>query len=188
MSKQDIVERILSDANAAAEKTIAAAQNRADAILAQANAYAEALRVETQVQAAEYDADVKEKRKAAARLESAKVLLAEKRKVLDYVYAEALMRLKTLSKEDALALFERLLIAYADEGDVMVFAPGFAYQSEVAAFPVVKQKKLQMANETAEIEGGFLLRGARSDKDLSFEALIALDKEQYLSSIAAEIF
>lgn len=188
MSKQDIVERILSDANAAAEKTIAAAQNRADAILAQANAYAQSLQEETQAQIAEYDRDVKEKRKAAARLESAKILLAEKRKVLDYVYVEALMRLKSLPKEDMLALFERLLVAYADEGDAIVFAKGFSYQAEVAAFPITAQKKLQIANETAEIEGGFLLCGARSDKDLSFEALIALDKEQNLSSIAAEIF
>ena len=188
MSKQDIVERILFDANTAAEELIAAAKKRAEAIQAEAVARAEALRTETEAQVAAYDKDVKEKRKAAARLESAKILLAEKRKVLDYLYVEALRRLKTLSKEDTLSLIERLIETYAEEGDEIVFAEDFAYVQEVLAFPAVKEKKLTVSKTFAEIEGGFLLRGVSSDKDLSFEALITLDKEEHLSEIAAEIF
>jgi V/A-type H+-transporting ATPase subunit E len=188
MSKQDIVERILFDANTAAEELVAAARKRAEAIEAEANARAEAMRSETEAQVVEYDKDVKEKRKAAARLESAKILLAEKRKVLDYLYVEALRRLKTLSKEDMLALMERLLETYAEEGDEIVFAEGFAYVQDVLTFPVITDKKLTVSKQAAEIEGGFLLRGVASDKDLSFEALIAQDKEEHLSEIAAEIF
>ena len=188
MSKQDIVERILFDANAVAAELVAAAQRRADVILTEAQTRAETVQRNTEAEAAAYERDVKEKRAAAARLDSAKALLAEQRKVLDYLYVEALRRLKTLSKEDLLALIERLLETYADDEDEMVLAEGFAFENEVRALPVFKAKRLHMSEQRAEIEGGFLLRGIRSDKDLSFEALSALDKEAHLAEIAAQIF
>ena len=188
MSTQEIVERILSDAQAEAERIVAAAQSKADGILAEASARAQAERRETEAEAAAFDKDIKDKRAAAARLESAKILLREKRKVLDYIYAEALSRLKALSKEDCLALYERLLEAYAEENDAVVLSENFAYEQELKAFPVIGERSLIIAKDRAPIAGGMLLKGEKSDKDLSFEALIEADKEAYLAQIAAEIF
>ena len=45
-----------------------------------------------------------------------------------------------------------------------------------------------LSPERAEIGGGFVLRGKTSDKDLSYGALLAADREEHQAEIAAELF
>ncbi|MBO5362718.1 MAG: hypothetical protein J6A46_00145 [Clostridia bacterium] len=188
MSKQEIIDRILFDAESQADSIIAAANEKADKIIAEAEAYAKRESEAVKAECDAYARDVSEKKAAAARLESAKISLLEKRKTLDYVYAEALERLKSLPKEDVLALYGALLKKYADDGDVVSFANGFAYVAEIKALPVFTEKHLALADSSVDIVGGMLLVGKKADKDLSFSALIERDKDAHLSEIAAEIF
>ena len=186
MSKQEIIDRILFDAESQADSIIAAANEKADKIIAEAEAYAKRESEAVKAECDAYARDVSEKKAAAARLESAKISLLEKRKTLDYVYAEALERLKSLPKEDVLALYGALLKKYADDGDVVSFANGFAYVAEIKA--LFTEKHLALADSSVDIVGGMLLVGKKADKDLSFSALIERDKDAHLSEIAAEIF
>ena len=55
---------------------------------------------------------------ASARLDCAKIELAEKRGVLDSVYEKALKKLKELDKKTAVALAGGLLAKYAEDGDL----------------------------------------------------------------------
>ena len=188
MSKQEIVERILSDAQAEAHTLVGEAESKAAKLLAEASVRAEVMRKEAEAESEEKRRVILEKRAADARLDSAKLLLAEKRKVVDAVYDEALSRLLELSKEDTLRLAERLLTTYAEKGDEIVFARNFRYVSEVEILPIVKEKGLKLAPESAEIDGGFRLKGTVSDKDLSYGALLAADRERYQAELAREIF
>jgi V/A-type H+-transporting ATPase subunit E len=188
MSKQEIIERILSDANAQAEAIVKAANVKAAELLSAAEDYAKRESAETEAECKAYQQDLFEKRAAAARLEGAKIALSEKRSLLDYVYAQALSRLKSLPKEDMLSLYAMLLEKYAETGDVVHFAQGFPYVAEVTDLPVFAAKGLSVSSVPANVDGGMLLVGVKADKDLSFSALIAQDKEAHLSSLAAEIF
>ncbi len=188
MGKQDIIERILSDAQAEADEIIEAAKAKAMRILADADAYAKKETAEAEQECQAFAKDVMEKKSAAARLECAKIALAEKRKVLDYIYAVALARLKARAKEEGAAFYASLLERYADNGDVVYFAEDFDIADSVALLPVFQKKNLQVAKERAKIDGGMLLVGEKADKDVSFAMLIQRDKEAHLAEIAAEIF
>ena len=188
MSKEAILERIISDAHAAADATVAEAEGRAAEIIAEAEARAARDRQGTSAIIAERSKAIADGKAAAARLDAAKVMLAAKRGVIDAVYARALEKLKALPQKDAVRLAEGLLLSYAEDGDELVFATNFAYKAQVLKLAVVAEKNLKNSGKTADIDGGFILIGKNSDKDLSYGALLALDREERQAEIAAKLF
>ena len=107
---------------------------------------------------------------------------------MDAIYAMALSRLQTLEKEDCLRLTARLLEAYAETGDEIFFAENFAYVEAAAKLPIVGQKSLKIAEERLPIDGGMRLKGAKADKDLSYGALLAADRDENQAALAAKLF
>lgn len=188
MSKEAILERIISDAQSAADATVAEAEGRAAEIIAEAEARAARDRQGTSAIIAERSKAIADGKAAAARLDAAKVMLAAKRGVIDAVYARALEKLKALPQKDAVRLAEGLLLSYAEDGDELVFATNFAYKAQVLKLAVVAEKNLKNSGKTADIDGGFILIGKNSDKDLSYGALLALDREERQAEIAAKLF
>ncbi len=188
MSEQAIVDRIISDAEKEAQAIIAEAEKRAAATVASANERAER-RLKGEKQSADRKAEsILEGKAATARLDSAKILLAEKRALIDEVYARALKNLSDISKTEALRLFEKLIAEFAEEGDEIVFAENFRYAQDAAKLAIIKDKKLTVSSQKADIDGGFLLVGKSSDKNLSYSALLSADREVNQADIAAKIF
>lgn len=188
MSMQKVVERILSDATLEAQKTVEDAKTRAETIVADASLRAEKRRVEVETETRAQVENILEKRASDARLESSKILLREKRKTVDGVYALALARLVALEKEDCMRLTARLLENYAEENDEIFLAENFKYAKDLERLPIVEKKKLKIAEKRLQIEGGMRLVGKTSDKDLSYGALISADKDEYQASLARELF
>lgn len=188
MGKQDIVDRIISDAEAEAEAIISAAREEAAHIIAEATDRAENDMKEL-CQAV--DAKVKsisDGKAATARLDGAKILLGEKRKVIDEVYVRALKQLSAMGARDYLAFTQKLLVKYAEDGDEIIFSDGFPCAEEVSKLDVVKDRKLKITFGKTNVSGGFVLCGKNSDKDLSFAALLAADRAEHEAEIAAELF
>lgn len=188
MGTERITARILSDAEAEARAIVEEAENKAAKLFAEASARADKARKETEADVEAKRKSILEKRAADARLDSAKMLLKEKRKVVDAVYDEAHSRLLELPKEDALRLIGRLLNGYAEEGDEIVFAKNFPYAAEVEILPVVKEKKLRVCENAEAFSGGIRLIGKISDKDLSYGALLIADRDEHQAELARELF
>lgn len=188
MSEQAIVERIISDAEEEARAIINEAEERAKATVAEANTRAERNRQGTEAEVKAKAESISDGKAAAARLDGAKILLGEKRGVIDQVYARALEKLLNLSERETLYLCKRLIDAHAEEGDELVFAENFRYVQAVSALPQVKEKKLKVSTARAPIDGGFMLCGKNSDKNLSYGALLSMDREEKQAEIASVIF
>ena len=188
MSEQAIVERIISDAEEEARAIIKDAEERAAKTIAEANARAERNKQGTEAEVSEKVKGIFDGKAATARLDCAKILLGEKRGVIDEVYSRALKQLVEAGKAETLFLAERLLKEYAEEGDEIAFADNFRFQKELAALPVVKEKKLKVSPKSVTIDGGFILSGKNSDKNLSYGALLASDREERQAEIAAKLF
>ena len=77
---------------------------------------------------------------------------------------------------------------YAESGDEIFFAENYSYAGAAARLPVMAEKNLTISSRRIEIDGGFRLRGVSSDKDLSYGALLAADRDEYQADMAAEIF
>ena len=188
MSEQAIVEKIIADAQAEAQAIIADAEKKAEKTVADATARAERRRQGEKATAEKRAESILEVKAAAARLDCAKILLGEKRAVIDEVYARALKNLQGLGKADCLHLIEKLLKEYAEEGDEVMFAENFKYAPEASKLDIVKEKKLKISGKRADIDGGMLLIGKSSDKNLSFSALLSADREEHQAEIASIIF
>ena len=93
-----------------------------------------------------------------------------------------------MNKADAVFLANRLLSAYAEDGDEIVFAENYRFVQEVSALPVVREKGLKVSPKSAKIDGGFMLCGKNSDKNLSYGALLAADREEFQADIAVSLF
>ena len=188
MATQQIIERILADASKEADVILASSEEKSAKLLADASACAQNIRREAEAEVAEKRDSILEKRAAAARLDCSKLVLKEKRKVIDAIYDEAHSRLLELSKENCLKLMEALLEQYAEAGDEIFFSKNFAYAEEVQVFPVVQEKGLTVSSQRADIAGGMLLKGKVSDKDLSYAALLFADRAENEAQLAADIF
>ena len=184
MGKQDIIERILSDAKAEAEAIGRDAETRAEDIRRAAE---EAARKEREK--AEREAEAKrrallEGRRAAARLDAQKIALSGKRRVIDVVYGRAEDKLSKLEEHASLALISSLLEAYAEKGDEVLLAEGYPFLAGVKKLPVVREKGLRVSDERARISGGVILKNSVSDRDLSLSSLLAADKEAHQAQLA----
>ncbi len=188
MGKEDIIARILSDAEREAQAIVEEAQREAESRVAEANAAAEKLKAETEEEIAARAKRISEGKAAAARLDSSKLLLAEKRRVIDEIYARALKSLLSLGEHESLALVERLLKENAEEGDEVVFAADYPYAAKAARLSVIAEKNLKVGKTRAGTGGGFLLLGKTCDKDVTFRALLALDREKNEPALAAQLF
>ncbi|MBQ7879060.1 MAG: hypothetical protein IJ317_00260, partial [Clostridia bacterium] len=163
-------------------------ENKAAKRLADASAYAETAQRETEAEVKAKTESIFEKRAADARLESSKILLSEKRKTVDSVYELALLRLVALDKEDCLQLAAMLLEKYAEKDDEVFFAENFKYAKEVSALPIVKSRGLKISDARLPLDGGMRLVGKVSDKDLSYGALLAADKDANQADLAKKLF
>ncbi len=187
MGKEAIIERILFDAGQEAGAIVEEAQKQAESRLAEAKTKAAELKAETEEEISERSKRISEGKAATARLDSSKLLLAEKRRVIDEIYDRALKGLLSLGEHESLALVERLLKENAEEGDEVVFAADYPHIAKAARLPVISEKKLTVGKPQGT-GGGFLLRGKVCDKNVTFRALLALDREEQESALAAKLF
>lgn len=187
MGKEDIIARILSDADAEAGKIVETAQQNAADRIAEAEEGAKSLKAETEEEISARAKRISEGKAAAARLDSSKLLLAEKRRVIDEIYARALNALLALGEHESLVLVERLLKENAEEGDEVVFASDYPHALKAARLPVVAEKKLKVGKSQGT-GGGFFLRGKACDKDVTFRALLSFDREKSEPALAARLF
>ena len=188
MSKEGIVERILSDAEDRAQAIVIAAEKRAEEIFAEAIESVARDERGVKVEVAEKCAAIKSGKAAEARLDSAKLLLAQKRRVIDSIYERALAQLKDLNKTEAVKLADSILQEYAEDGDIIAFAPDFKYAQEVSRLAICAEKKLKISLNAEGVNGGFVLRGKTADKDVSYSTLLSADREDNQVEIASAVF
>ncbi len=188
MSREDIVARVLSDAEREAERILADAKKRAEEIVSAATSEFEQELAEVEREASSRAKLITDGRAATARLDSRKLLLSEKRRVIDGIYTRALATLLCLNEHDSVAFVDKLLRENAEEGDEIVFSENFVYAEQVAALPVVRERGLTVGGERPALSGGLILRGKNSDKDLTYAAILAADREEHQAEIARAVF
>jgi len=185
-SADNLIGRILSEA-----------QQSADRILADADASCEAIRKERDARIGEQaaalgktrDIEVREILDGAAtraRLDGRKALLAEKRALLDEAFAAAYQAVCELPKEELSKLYASVLKAEAQAGDTVVPAKPdrAAVQSAVdnAGIPV------KLSDTDASAERGFVLYGKSYEKDCSLRAVLSELRDAEETKVAEVLF
>ena len=190
MSKEAIVEKIISDAHLKADSIVAEANAKADEIISAAAEECKEYMYSFKSKTDKMIFDVDARTKTVAELDARKLTLAAKTKVLDVVYERTLENLRNLDKEAYSALVFGML-ENAKDGDVVTISKrekDIVTKESLAEFAKKKGIKLTLAEQFGDFDGGIVLGGNGVDKNFTFEVEVALLKEQTEAKTAKEIF
>ncbi len=190
MSKEAIIDKILSDAQLKASSIVGEAQRRADEIIADAAEQCKEYIYNSKAETDRLVFDVEARTKTVAELDARKLRLSAKAEILDKIYARTLDKLKNLDDEKYLALLKGMLKS-ANDGDVVTVSDrekALLTQELLDDFAKQSGKKLKLAPTTGNFDGGLILSENGIDKNFTFEVEVELLREQTETEIAKEIF
>ena len=168
MAKQELLDKILSDARTRAEELRAEAKAKADALLAAAAEERATLLSNVRKVSAASAPDVLKRARAMAELEVRKVHLARKQEVLSAAYEKSYAAITADKRYPA--LLANMITAAAEAGDEVVFASSDAgVEKKDVIVAAMKAKKVTASKEKGAFRGGIVLRGQACDKNLTLE-------------------
>ncbi len=190
MSKEAIIEKIISDGQKKADAILKEAQERADEILADAAAECKTYYDNSVYETGVLVDDILSRGKTVAELDAKKLQLGAKAQVLNEVFVGALEKLRTLDKKAYKGLLLGML-KNAEDGDEVIISArekDILTEKDVKEYATKRGIKLTLCKELGDFDGGLMLRGNGIDKNFTFEVEIALLRDEIEMNIAKELF
>lgn len=190
MSKEAIIDKILSDANLKGDAIIGEANEKADEIISLAAKQCKDYLYQSKTEIDRLTLEIDERSRSVAELDARKLLLAAKTQVLDSVYAKTLEKLRSLDKEQYSALIFSMLES-AKDGDVVTVSErekDIVTKESLADFAKKKGISLTLADKFGDFDGGVVISENGVDNNFTLEVEVALLREQTETKIAKEIF
>lgn len=179
---------ILAKANEDAAKIIAAAQQYAAAKIAEAEKLADDYIAAARIETANQCAFITERSESNARIERKKALTGAKDGIVDGVFANVKNLLASMSEDELVAFFGKIIENYADSEDVAIISDrNKSVADKVRSLSAVKEKHITVETE-AGLPDGMLLSGKKADKDFTFDALAGFYRENMRAEIAEQLF
>ena len=190
MSKEAIIDKILSDANLKGDAIIGEANEKANEIISLAANQCKDYLYKSKTEIDRLTLEIDERSRSVAELDARKLLLAAKAQVLDSVYAKTLEKLRNLDKEQYSALIFSML-ENANDGDVVTVSErekDIVTKESLADFAKKKGISLTLADKFGDFDGGVIISENGVDNNFTLEVEVALLREQTETKIAKEIF
>lgn len=195
MEAEQVVEKILADARAEAQKVKQQTDEREAAEQARLNEQSNEYRKQTEILAKKAGEDEKSHILAAARMDIAKEYLAEKRKILDEVFEQARQQMQNLPDEEYRALCKKLILDAVETGDEEVVIDTnenrinheFIKQINRELGPGYKGN-LKLADERQNLGAGFILRRGKVKTNVSVAVLLEQAQKELEIELAKELF
>lgn len=190
MSKEAIIDKILSDANLKGDAIIGEANEKANEIISLAANQCKDYLYKSKTEIDRLTLEIDERSRSVAELDARKLLLAAKAQVLDSVYAKTLEKLKNLDKEQYSAMIFSML-ENAKDGDVVTVSErekDIVTKESLADFAKKKGISLTLADKFGDFDGGVIISENGVDNNFTLEVEVALLREQTETKIAKEIF
>ena len=195
MDAKQVVDKILSDAQAQAEKLKQQAlakeqieKNKLSEQLEQYNSRTETL---AQSAAQEKKAHIL----AAARMEIAKEYLAEKRNILDEIFEHAQRQLQDLDGDEYRKICAKLMIEAVESGDEEVIVDTKETRIDHEFIKYVNRQlgpgfkgNLRLSDQRQNIGAGFILKRGRIKNNVSLAILLEQARKQLEIELAKELF
>ena len=190
MSKEAIIDKILSDANLKGDAIIGEANGKADEIISLAAKQCKDYLYQSKTEIDRLTLEIDERSRSVAELDARKLLLAAKTQVLDDVYAKTLEKLRNLDKEQYGALIFAML-ENAKDGDVVIISKrekDIVTKQSLADFAKKKGIKLTLADKFGDFDGGVIISENGVDNNFTLDVEVSILREQMETKIAKEIF
>ncbi len=185
--KENIINKILADADAKCEEILTAAQAQAQEIHDSARSFAKNEEDALNSKLQNISAERLRNANARAQLEARKYKLWKKQQLIASCYAQALKELAALPVPQKTAFLKKLIEAYAEKGETVRITKAdkdIVTQKFLDTFG----KKLTLGKSFIEASGGIVLEGEGYDKDLTLEKVVAYAREQTEAQVARTLF
>lgn len=192
MSIEKITSKILDDAKDQAEASLNEARLRAESIVNDAREKAKELEMSL-TSSGEIERDkLMGRRKSVAEIDGRKIVLAEKRKLIDKAFEEAADIIASMDKEEYTGLlFEKIIQGEAKGCELVLNQEDRDSIGEILVSKVNKELgegSLKLSEEVRNIKGGFLLKRGRIYINSSIENMISDVKEELITEVAEKLF
>ena len=171
MAKQELIDKIIGDAEERAREIVSDAEAKSAAMIQSALEERTTLLNSARKMSAAAAPEVIRRTKAMAELEGRKLVLEEKQALIAETYREALRLIRESDKYESLLV--NMILSVAEDGDVVVFAASDYDRVDRKKILSEAMKKgnirLTESTEKGAFEGGIVLRGKDCDKNLSLE-------------------
>jgi len=182
---QNIIDKILSDAREEAAKIEEAAKAEAEAIIsaAQAKADKEAARAE---EAGKDDAEkAAGKEISSAQMKAKQMILSAKQKCIEETVAAAKMQLNSLEgAEYKVVILSMLTGARVEDGSEVILSAA----DKESFGKDIEKLGYKVADETRDVDGGFVIKKGDIEYNYSFESIISVEKEDIDQAAAKILF
>ena len=185
MSIENITARILEEAKAEAEAVLGAAREEADKLMAEVKKEAETSSAAMAKKAVNDAKILKERKSSVAELEGRKMILAAKQELIEQSFAEAKKELALLPEEEYISYLLEGLKGF-EKGEVLLSGKDRAALGEKLAARL--PEGLSLSEETADIDGGFILRDGNISLNGSLEAVLNAGKKELTGKVAGILF
>lgn len=187
MAKQELIDKIIRDAEERARSIISDAENKAAEMRIAAHEESSRLLENARLMAEASAPEVIGRRRAMAELESRKLVLEAKQELIASVYAEALRAVKASDRYEDLLV--KMILSVAEDGDTVVFAASDYDRVDRKRILAEAMRqggiRLTQSEERGAFGGGIVLRGKDCDKNLSLE--VELETLRSEENIAAKV-
>ncbi len=195
MEAQQVIEKILSDAGAEAKNIAKQAYDKAVAEQTKIKEQLEKYKKETEVIAKKAGEDEESHILAAARMDFAKQLLAEKRKILDEVFEQSRRQLYELPDDQYQKLCMKLMLEAIETGDEEVVIDTNEKRIGQDLINQVNQQlssqnkgNLKLSDERQDLGVGFVLRRGKIKTNVSMNVLLEQARKELEIDLAKELF
>jgi len=195
MEAEQVVEKILADARGEAEKIEKQAEENQAAEQAKLDEQLSDYKKQTDIIAQKAGEDKKAHLLAAARMDIAKDYLAEKRKILDEVFAQARQKLQNLPDGEYCKLMTKLMLKAVETGDEEVIVDNNEKRIDQKFIKHINRElgpgykgNLRLAEVRENLGAGFILRRGKIKNNVSLQVLLAQARKELEIELAKELF
>ncbi|MCH5156455.1 MAG: hypothetical protein J1G02_01095 [Clostridiales bacterium] len=175
--KENIINKILSDADAKAAEILSAAESSAQTIIDKAEQAIAGDRQALEQRLQTVAAERQRNRKATAELDAKKYTLERKQQLISRCYELVYDKLVHMSDEERQGLIGSLLEKYAEAGETVYVTQAdakFVTQVWLNGF----EKNLTLGKKYIKADGGIVLEGNGYEKDLTLKSVVKYLREQ----------
>lgn len=190
MSKEAIIEKIISEAEAQAKATVSEAEKKADEIISLAAEQCKSYLASNKSDIDRAVKDVAERSATVAELDAKKLLLETKSAMLDETFRMAREKAANLDK----TAYKKLIcgmLQCAEDGDTVTVSArekGIVTKKLIDEIAGKKGIKLTLNPEIGDFDGGIVLSGNGVDKNLTLEVEFDLLRDEKESETATKLF
>ncbi|MGB2863737.1 MAG: V-type ATP synthase subunit E family protein [Sedimentisphaerales bacterium] len=195
MEAEQVVEKILADAKAEAEKTKKQAKENEAAEQAKLTEQLDEYKKQTEILAKKAGKDEESHILAAARMDMAKQLLAEKRKILDEVFEQARQQLQNMPDEEYRTLCTRLMLETVETGAEEIIVDKNENRINQDLIDQVNRQlsskgkgELKLSDQKQDIGAGFVLKRGQIKTNVSLDVLLDQARKELEIDLAKELF